>query len=154
MEKGLSGGGGEDEEETSAREARQEGNASAAEYGLSATKHPLNNSVINSPGRLRRPPVPSASFRRMFGIPRDVRGVGAARSFCLSPLSPSLPPSPSLSLSFPASLSLFPSVLTFATCVFLPLFHSPSPRCYSLLCSPPILSSAPSRPSRLLTNYV
>lgn len=45
---------------SSKRETGKLGNASAAVTGLSTTKHPLNNSVINSPGRLRRPVPPPA----------------------------------------------------------------------------------------------
>lgn len=44
----------------SKRETGELGNASAAVTELSTTKHPLNNSVINSLARLRRPVPPPA----------------------------------------------------------------------------------------------
>jgi len=55
----------------SKRETGELGNTSAAVTGLSTTKHPLNNSVINSLGRLRRP-VPLPAQPPSFGVcPRD-----------------------------------------------------------------------------------
>lgn len=57
----------------SKRETSELGNASAAVTGLSTTKHPLNNSVINSPGRLRRPVPPPAQLLLSAYAPEDPR---------------------------------------------------------------------------------
>lgn len=105
----------------SKRETGELGNASAAVTGLSTTKHPLNNSVINSPRRLRRPvpppPLPrhSPSFRRMPSRirlqGRRIREEGACGSRSFHP-----PP-------FLFSLPLYSSLLTFNVRIF---FCSPA----------------------------
>jgi len=106
MEKGLSGGGGMRKRRAPGRQrASQEGNASAAEYGLSATKHPLNNSVINSPGRLRRPPCRAPPFGVCSASPGTFGESELLAASVPPPLSPSLPPSLSLSLFLFLSLS-------------------------------------------------
>lgn len=99
---------------------RRTRNASAAVTGLSTTKHPLNNSVINSPGRLRRPVPPPAhpllsvyapeAPRRLQEYERKELAVLAAlilRHFYFLPLF-TLPSSRSTyAYSSPCSLSLF-----------------------------------------------
>lgn len=99
-------------------------------YGLSATKHPLNNSVINSPGRLRRPVPPLVSLpplslplstyapetaRRLQEYERKELAALVAfilRHFCM--LSFSLSRTPFFPLSLP--LFLFTPVYSACTC--------------------------------------
>lgn len=100
---------------------RRTRNASAAVTGLSTTKHPLNNSVINSLGRLRRPVPPpqhSPSFRicpRGSETFAGIREEGACGSRSFHP-----PP-------FLLSLPLYSSLLTFNIRIFFSLLTlSPS----------------------------
>jgi len=86
----------------SKRETGEPGNASAAVTGLSTTKHPLNNSVINSLGRLRRP-VPLPAQLPSFGVcPRgsetfaEIREEEACGSRSFPPAISTLPPYSSL----------------------------------------------------------
>lgn len=139
---------------------RQTRKRECSSYGLSTTKHPLNNSVINSPGRLRRPVPPLA--RTLLSayapeVPRCVRRNTRGRSLRLSQLS-----SHAISaLCLGLYLTLVPSPLLLTFPAF-PCQHSP--HAYSSLCSTasaihaavlstdPLNSSSPYQPA--LTNYV
>lgn len=115
-------------------------------YELSTTKHPLNNSVINSPGRLRRPvpplvpPFPSAYTPETFAGIRE-EGTCGSRSFHPMPFLFSVVVSISLPLS--RSLSL----------LYIPL-STFTPHAYSSLRSsyPPLLFRSPSNPSSPLVD--
>lgn len=129
-------------------------------YELSTTKHPLNNSVINSPGRLRRPvpplvpPFPSAYTPE---VPRHLQEYERKELAALAAFIPCHFCSLSLSLSLFLSLT-FSSLHSLAdihpTCIFFsPFFLSPAAsRCYSDPRRTPRRPSSTHQPA--LTNYV
>lgn len=121
----------------SKRETGKLGNASAAVTGLSTTKHPLNNSVINSLGRLRRSVPPLAQPLLSAYAPEVPRRLQEYERMELAVLTAFI-------LSHFYSLSLF----TFP--------FSCSTYAYSL-CSPAIVrlqQTLGTRGEQILTNYV
>lgn len=120
----------EEEEEVSTRRRTRKRECSS--YGLSTTKHPLNNSVINSPGRLRRPVPPLARPLLSSYAPEVPRRLQEDRSLRLSQRFPSIPflfsvfvPISLSSRSTPLPLTTFLHSLAniHPTCIFFSLFH-------------------------------